>query len=319
MADEPADASSPSTYYGDLVRFKKSQEPVRVVALLGDVTEQFIVAPDLAAVEGAAAPQRNELLQKNSAVVLAILKAFTELNKVLSVDQLHFCIMQKYGIKESESPLVQLAHSQASALKSMAQHVIREAKKTGGARLKWLKELKDAVGPKLREKKFERKKSGESPEKSAAQGVLPPAAGEEASPEKVAITGPSLMMWPTDENADLKEYHGHSVVGPDGLLTAIQHRRQWRRQRLRDRPKMTCRSRSKAARKRKERKETKETKATKERKDKEQKKVTKGKEQKKVRKTQETKKKTKKRGNPNSGPLWNAMQQFIKTDFCTRH
>ncbi|CAE7238087.1 unnamed protein product [Symbiodinium sp. KB8] len=128
MADAPAD-DAPSTYYGDLVRFKKSTEPERVIALWGGVTDQFVVAADLATVDSAAAPQRNELLQKNRDVVHATLTACTELNKVLSVDQLHYCIMKKYDVT-------------------------------------------DAVGPKLREKKFERKKSDDSDDKKAAQGLI---------------------------------------------------------------------------------------------------------------------------------------------------
>ena len=41
MADAPAD-DAPSTYYGDLVRFKKSTEPERVIALWGGVTAALV-------------------------------------------------------------------------------------------------------------------------------------------------------------------------------------------------------------------------------------------------------------------------------------
>ena len=44
---------------------------LRICRLLADPQDQFVVAADLATVDSAAAPQRNELLQKNRDVVHA--------------------------------------------------------------------------------------------------------------------------------------------------------------------------------------------------------------------------------------------------------
>ncbi|CAE7399820.1 unnamed protein product, partial [Symbiodinium necroappetens] len=57
------------------------------------------------------AEDRNELLRTNKDVVLATLQAFSQLEKVLTLDQIQHCIKLKYG-KECD---LRLAHSQAGA------------------------------------------------------------------------------------------------------------------------------------------------------------------------------------------------------------
>ncbi|CAE7253275.1 unnamed protein product [Symbiodinium sp. KB8] len=247
--------------------FKKSTDPASVLSFWSslDVPQAgFVLAKDLGDMEKMKPEDRNELLRTNKDVVLVTLQAFSQLEKVLTLDQIQHCIKLKYG-KECD---LRLAHSQAGSLKSLAQHVIRESKKTKESRVTWMKELKDSVNGKLLAKKFQRSKNASSESSTptrvdTASGlpeIAPPSTAVleavvgkiMADPPKMDPTDqykkkfrlrikqkaqpgasddppkarPSLMMWPTEEaaTAPMEEYHGLSAVGADGLLSAIPGR-----------------------------------------------------------------------------------------------
>ncbi|CAE7810137.1 unnamed protein product [Symbiodinium necroappetens] len=154
----------------------------------------LLATKDLGDVDKLSAEDRNELLRTNKDVVLATLTAFSDFQKVLSLEQLQYCIEMKYGDSCD------------------SRHVIRECKKTKEARLAWMKELKDAVKGKLLEKKFVRPKGSSS---------------NSSSPEKLeTATGPPDISPPS--SAVLTSVVAKIMANPPRLDPTDQHKQKFR-------------------------------------------------------------------------------------------
>ncbi|CAK9057728.1 unnamed protein product [Durusdinium trenchii] len=151
----------------ELAQFKASDGPGKFLAAWAEFRDQdafVIVGDDKLEMDDLDAASRDDIIQKNEAVLLKTLEACEATGRILTVEELELCMMSKFQEYDLAT-----GHAQASALKSMVCWVVRQKKRASGTRKDrmWLETLKGAVGPELQKKKFERKPSSNPSEQAA--------------------------------------------------------------------------------------------------------------------------------------------------------
>ncbi|CAE7940731.1 unnamed protein product [Symbiodinium necroappetens] len=150
------------------------------------------------------AETRSKFLFDNFNLVLATLQGFTRAGRVLTVDQLAYCIGQKYG----------------------ANFVIRETKKTRGARKKWLADLKAACGYELLAKKFVRPKKKQTHDGQVGDQPSPVEPdGSVKSGGSTNVPSPDEMEtlpWAGHEEPSALEPPGEDAAADDAVREKLQ-------------------------------------------------------------------------------------------------
>lgn len=160
---------------------------------------------------------KEEAVKKNSSVIEMSLKCFETLGAIPSSEVVEgavgkFLCQRNVQVEDGK------VHAQASALKAMAQEVVRQAKKTMAVRKgrQWLKPLKAACGPQLLAKKFKRKSQGGNGSPADQAETQPMAAGDIPDPKCPPLHVVDKVVGQLDKRP------------PQAFDPRLQHKKQFR-------------------------------------------------------------------------------------------